>query len=653
MAGTIVNNMTELNGADATTGWTNSDGPNLYTAFEREETGCLGMQGSASAENGYVAPTGSPRSMTTETIHAWIWLHGAPDTYANGGFSIVVGDGTNRAAFPCGGSNVKGWHGDPQGWQCYILSVPDKVDGEAINLAGTTASINDGSITQVGVYIDTTTAALGKVDNMFYDILWAYDHSGYAVEITAGTLGSPATFADLATWDASTATGRAIGVLSDLGGEVYLCTAPIQIGDDGTGSSYFSADTEEIIFADVDHLNNHKIRVFGNSTGTNEAYFTSVTFRNAHATLAVTMNTDGGNIDNCEFDGCIFIGITPTFSDNADSTGHSVTNSTFDGCGLIDAGDGTFTNNVITGSDQVTHRGGDMSGTSIANTTVAANDSALLYDENADPDGEMDDMFFTKGSTDTHAIEFGTNVPATMTLRACTFSGGYNQTTDDTNNAHFHFKDTGGTITLNLIDCDSSGAGGAGFTYRSDGATINLVVSPVTTLINLKNPDGDDESGVSVWLRAKDGTDELPFEQAITSISQAVGAPYTRTVTFTAAHGLKTGDYLSLSGITNATEDNSGAFQVTVTSTTVCTYTGDDTGETSFTGTIIGTGGVLYGTTDANGNISSSRSWAGDQLVFGYARKSTTSPRYKSITLDDTILSASGLTINRRLVLDE
>jgi hypothetical protein len=226
----------------------------------------------------------------------------------------------------------------------------------------------------------------------------------------------------------------------------------------------------------------------------------------------------------------------------------------------------------------------------------------------------------------------------------------------DTNGSTFRFDATTGSLTLSLVNCfvDGSSAttGNVGIDDAA-GIAVTLSIDPVTTLINIKDNEGNNESGVYIWLAASSAAGDLPFEQSITSISQAAGAPFTRTVTFAAAHGMKDNDYLKLYGITNATEDNAGAHQITVSSPTVVTYTGTDTGETSFTGTITGTGGVIYGTTDASGNISTSRTWGANQPVTGQARKSTTSPRFKTIELDDTISSANGLTINRRLVLDE
>ena len=354
MAGTIVNNMTALNEADAAT-WTCTSSESLYTNFYREATGCLGLKLNTSAGFMYTTPAGSPLNMSNMTMHGWTLFYVGRDTYTNGGMSLLVGDGTNRAGFPCAGSDVAGYHATPDGWSCIILSVPDKVDGEAINLAGTTASINDAAITQIGYYLVASTAAVGNVDNTFWDIVWAYDHTGYAAEITAGTDVSPAGFSDLSDYDESTATQRGLGVLSQMSAGVFSNTAPVQVGDAGTGSSHFEATNEEIIFEDVGHLNNHKFAVVGNSTGTNAAYFTSFTFRNVHSTLTPTLNFNGGNIDALEFAGCTFLGIDANFSNNADASGHSITTSTFDGCDQIDPGDvptsdTTYTNTISTSS---------------------------------------------------------------------------------------------------------------------------------------------------------------------------------------------------------------------------------------------------------------------------------------------------------------
>jgi hypothetical protein len=80
-------------------------------------------------------------------------------------------------------------------------------------------------------------------------------------------------------------------------------------------------------------------------------------------------------------------------------------------------------------------------------------------------------MQFSKGANDSHAIEFGTNSPLSMTLTDIAFSG-YGAT-NNANDSHFHIKRTSGTVTINLSGCTS---GTTGFSYRTDGATVVLVL---------------------------------------------------------------------------------------------------------------------------------------------------------------------------------
>lgn len=211
---------------------------------------------------------------------------------------------------------------------------------------------------------------------------------------------------------------------------------------------------------------------------------------------------------------------------------------------------------------------------------------------------------------------------------------------------------SGRTVTVNtleggdsLLSSDLDLAGGI------TTGDVTIVNNPVTVKVHVDDNTGASLQNANVWLKASDGTGDLPYEQSITSITRS---GTTATVTFAAAHGLKSNDYLKLSGITDKTEDNNGAFQVTVTSTTVCTYTTTNSGSTNYTGTIVGTGGLLYGLTDINGDISVSRAFALSQPVDGFVRKSTSSPRFKTFPLaGNTVTTSADLTINVRMVLDE
>ena len=98
----------------------------------------------------------------------------------------------------------------------------------------------------------------------------------------------------------------------------------------------------------------------------------------------------------------------------------------------------TAANNCVwNGCGTITAGGADLSGSSIADANVGTDGAALVWDVNSDPNGELDNMSFTKGTDTAHAIEFGTNVPTTMTLTGIDFSG-YNAS-DGQNDSTFYF----------------------------------------------------------------------------------------------------------------------------------------------------------------------------------------------------------------------
>lgn len=135
-----------------------------------------------------------------------------------------------------------------------------------------------------------------------------------------------------------------------------------------------------------------------------------------------------------------------------------------------------------------------------------ANTSALIYNVAADPDGELDGSSFTKGTAATHAIEFGLSSPTNITLRDVSFTGysGSNNVNDST----LHIKRTTGTVTINII-------GGGTPSYRTDGATVDIIANPVTTLIRVVDVvTGNPIEGARVYVTAAAGG-PLPVGTAI------------------------------------------------------------------------------------------------------------------------------------------
>jgi len=292
---------------------------------------------------------------------------------------------------------------------------------------------------------------------------------------------------------------------------------------------------------------------------------------------------------------------------------------------------------------QITHGGATMNNTAVLLSTVAADEGAVLYDINVDPDGEMDNMTFSKGTNAHHAIRFGTNVPATMTLRGCDFSGF--GSSDDANDSVFRFDDTSGSITLNLVNCTHDGSG---FTVDdAAGVTVTVVIDPATTKFTVKDINGTAIQNARVLAETADngGGAGFPFEAAVSTLTQSAG---TATLTASAVHGLATNDYVVIRGA--QPDGYNKVAQITVTSTTVFTYSVDSGLSSPATGTPVFSyapiGGLL---TDASGIVSSSKTWPASQGLKGWARKkNTSSPFYKDS--DINVADASGGT-NQTLTL--
>lgn len=261
-----------------------------------------------------------------------------------------------------------------------------------------------------------------------------------------------------------------------------------------------------------------------------------------------------------------------------------------------------------------------------------AESSALEYNLAVDPDGELDDMTFTMGTVDSHAIEFGTSIPAAITLRGMDFFG-YSGT-NDLNDSIFHFLDTSGTITVNIIDCTNDGGG---FSYRSEGATIDLVIAPKTTKVTVVDSAGDPINAARVLLETADtgGGAGFPYQASTTSLTQAAG---TATCTTTAAHLLATGDYVVIRGA--SIEGYNKQAQITVTGGSTFTYTVDSGLGSPAGGTPIVSYAPLSGLTSTLGVIQSSKTWPASQGLSGRSRKSTASPYFKTARF--TIADASG-----------
>jgi hypothetical protein len=363
---------------------------------------------------------------------------------------------------------------------------------------------------------------------------------------------------------------------------------------------------------------------------------------------------------------------------------------------------------------QVTTGGADMAGSSFLESTVAA-DTGALYCDTAYTDTDFDNCTFSMGSNSHHAIDFGTSVTSNLTLRNCAFSGF--GSTDDSNDSTVRFLATSGSLTLSLENCTVNGAAASESNFSVDdaaGITVSLSIDPVTVEATCVKTDGTKLQNVRVFVSAKakssgtattdtanklvdtgatfqtDGVavDDIAFNQtdgtgaavtavdSETSLSLAsdafpdgnedyrVGGAFpdedtvtivnsgtTATVTHT-GHGMASNDYVYIEG--GSLDENEGVFQITYINANSYSYTMASSPGSSPTGTITSTFVALFGLSDANGEVSTSRIYSVAQPISGWARNTASgSPYYQEGIITGTISASSGLTATAVLVSDE
>ena len=556
---------------------------------------------------------------------------GFVDSLANGGVQFALSDGINHVGFDIAGFDAPGMD-IPPFFRSYKLDASNLPSGSNQTYAGTEGSLNLAAITEVGQGTLHLLKAVGNTPNCYVDTIAYIANGSYAFTINGGTAGSPETMADVQGDDTDPTGGW--GCFGNPFGSAYTFFAPTEWGEPIANAEHAFSAISEQWFWQGDHGGGHAIgagnfpfRLVANSTDTGSFIITNVSIV-ATGTRAEFLMNDA-NFDTIEVDGCTFTGLATISLPSAGGTSRFVINTIFTDC------------------DQITHNGANMSGSSVLASNVAEDDGAVFYNETADPDGEMDNMVFTKGVNFHHAIRFGTNVTASITLRGCTFVGF--GSVDDAVDAVFRFDATSGSLNLNLINCTTDG------TFSVDdaaGITVTVVLNPVTTLVHVDDNNGDDLINCRVLLEAQNNTGDLPQGETVTIT--AVGA--VATVSHT-NHNMEDADKVVIRYA--AENDYNGVFSISNVSANAYDYTMGGSPSSPATiisgrAAILATGAVLEGLTDGSGNISASRSFTLDQPVTGFARKSTSTPRFKSFPLAGNVVSAAdGLTINVRLVLDE
>jgi hypothetical protein len=341
-----------------------------------------------------------------------------------------------------------------------------------------------------------------------------------------------------------------------------------------------------------------------------------------------------GAADELKFPNCTWKGSQPFYwrfdASHSASAPLDFTGNTVEGATVTLRSTVTLGGIKFIGCPTFTQNGATISKVSFTNTKV---DSATPADA-----AKISASTFTKTTGTQHAIEIS-GTAASMTLTAVGFVG-YAGSNGSTGNEAIYVNIASGTVTINIA------GGGDTPSIRTAGATVNVVAGSVTTLVTVVSEDGLPISGAAVALYAKDATGSLPYHESVTITNSATTATVSHT-----GHGMESGDKVLIQGASHW--QNNGVFTITVTGVNGYTYTLPSAPGSNPTGTIIATWAALYGTTDVNGEISMTRVFSTNQPVTGWARKSTSSPYYKTGPFSGTIDSALGASFSALLLKDE
>lgn len=627
MANQITDGRTSLTTADATTGFTDLGGTGagtLDTEIFYQGTGSVAYS-TSNTRTGLLYNMGSAQNFTSNTFYFLVncGIVGLLATKANGGLTVRFCGATVTDFFEV---YVAGSDDFPSsfagGWAQFVVDIETAYTAAVTNGDPGTATGGTPPATNAIQYVGISTVTGGSmprmVDNTWVDQI-ARLPDGSAGIIVEGSNGGtvPWSWDDVVT--AAVVTNKWATARYADGGAVTLST-PVQIGINDATNHEFEDTNKTLLWYDQTYLPDDLYTISGvfgtgvnsvvagikTGTGTAATGAQGWTIQSASGGARWNLDFDDANTDVVGFYGCSFINANDL---QLDVLGVECINTLYIGC--VSA----------TVSNSLQQR------ISVINAATIAGTAFMITDDLGDINNSS--FEFSAG----HAIEL-TGAANNYTLSKVTFTG-YGANT--TNNAALYIPATTGTFNINVDN---------GTTYRSGGATVNIVLSPVTTQITVRDENNSLLSGALVHLYASDGTGDLPYQASVTITSSGTTATVTHT-----AHGMITNNWVRILGA-NEREYN-GTFQITVTGTNSYTYTLPGTTTSPATGTITATGVVINQTTSASGVVSDSRTWSSNQPVVGHIRKATSSPYYVEAPLSGTVNSSTGLSIEVKMVRDE
>ena len=594
------------------TGYASGGTPTLETDYYIQGTGCYSQ--STGGKTGLVVSMwvdyGSDlaASITTgKCVFFWqiVTAGNAMDTFANGGLRLGIGSAAGD--FKMWISGGKDFGRNPYGgWQNVAIDP---------RYNSSTPDYTIGTPSAVWRYFASQPNFLSAIGKGSPHALDAVRYGRGEVKIEYGTsVDGYGTFSGIATENDNT-TNR-WGLLQTEG-TGYLWKGLLSFGN-ATNACQFVDSNRNITVDNTPRTNS----TFNKINITNASSIVTWTNVNFIALLSSQLSRgDFEMIDNAAvtLTGCSFTDLN-TFIFNSNAT---ITDTTFRRCGQITSGGATFSGCRVTSSTSA--------------VSVAASSPSDIEDF-------TDCTFVSDGGN--HAIDLGT-VSSSISYNWNNTLTGYAASDGSSGNEALKVSVASGqTLTINV---------GTGYSspsiYNTGSGSVSVVSGQVTATITVKDlSTGLPILGANVLVWVTGSPPANYFYQASVSIT---GSGTTATVT-QSSHGLTTGDYVIIEGVTND-DDYNGVFQVTVSDTSTYTYTTSETlGVSPATGTPIATFALISGTTDSNGEVSDTRSLSNDAMtISGWARKSSASPYYQQGVISGTVSNATGFSTTVQLARDE
>ena len=544
-------NLNLIDAAEATTGWSFSGITKTSTSSaSREGTNCVGGQ-VANNSYGYAWHThGSSVNMTTagnERVYIWVNSVGA-GTYAQNGWMVLIGDGTNRRAYRVGGSDVVPF--SVKGWYCLML--------DTANLPTTYQQVAGGAptltaITQFGFGIYNVVAPSGNALNVFVDVV----RYGSGIVVTSGATDD-ISLADVAAEDFSSTTGKAYGIVREIQPGVYGIQGDILWGDTAGNSIDWKETDAIVIFEDrVEGTGtNTKFQFSGqhSATGTfrvelgiavasgdDETGRSGVTFFSANPTdQPIDFDFSDSDIEDVFLYGCAFTnmrGGTIAFSaDATNGVSHHLSGCNFSGCSQVDTGRTVVRNCGFASTGDTTSALLWNANINVKNTDFIGNTvgAAIEHPEVSSSGFTYDNMLF---SGNTYDIENSDNA-ATINAGSFVVGRGYKiltvGSTDYTligaadNNIGTKFEATGvgsgtGTATEVLLINATNGANPSAAKANNSGTNSDtLVQNAVILYVKVQDEDRQPIQDVqtSIYYVASPFMELMNEDTLVTGVAQ-------------------------------------------------------------------------------------------------------------------------------------